>query len=210
MKSEIPFQCHCGKVRGLAHAVSSTQNYRSICLCDDCQAYAHFLGRAQDLLDINGGTDIYPLTPAQLKIQAGEEHLKCMRLSEKGMHRWYAGCCNTPLGNTMSPKIAFVGLPVSTFNLPTDTARTQALGPVRARVQAKWAIGTPPQGSHPHASLGLILFAARMFAITTLKRQHQPSPFYNDDLTPKATPKVLTKSELIDLKKQSGPSPDQN
>jgi hypothetical protein len=38
-------------------------------------------------------------------------HLRLMRLSEKGLLRWYAGCCDTPLFNTMAtPKVPFVGV----------------------------------------------------------------------------------------------------
>ncbi len=61
----IPLKCKCGALRGLANDVSPTTGKRIICLCDDCQAYAYYLGRPE-ILDANGGTDVIPVAPARL------------------------------------------------------------------------------------------------------------------------------------------------
>ena len=86
--------------RGGEGPLARTVN-RVICYCDDCQAFAHQLGRA-DLLDSNGGTDIVQVAPASPHIRQGQDKIAALRLSPKGLYRWHARCCNTPVGNTLS------------------------------------------------------------------------------------------------------------
>jgi len=173
-------------------------------MCDDCQAYAHFLGKAKQVLDANGGTDIFPVTPSHLKITAGAEHLKCLRLSPKGMFRWYAGCCKTPIANSMpSPQFPFAGVIHTIMDHSADNqTRDEALGPIIARVQGKHGIGPLPPGTHPTAPLSLILNTLRFLLLAWIKKQHKPSPFF--DLTtgkPKVEPYILTPSERQGLRK---------
>src|SRR5688572_22885083 len=99
----IPLKCNCGSIRGQVE-ISRSMNKRIICLCNDCQAYAHYLGRVDRMLDPNGGTDIVPVHPAKLRLTRGAEYLACVRLSDDGVYRWYAGCCNTPIANTPPTK----------------------------------------------------------------------------------------------------------
>src|SRR5665213_3603339 len=114
MKLEI--ECQCGKLRGVANT-QGLKGYRAICLCDDCRAFAHFLAQAKDVLDVNGGTDIFPMTPAKIKFTHGVENLKSLMLTSKGMVRWFASCCKTPIANTpASTKIPYVGVIHSVFD----------------------------------------------------------------------------------------------
>ena len=55
---------------------------RVVCYCDDCQAFAHQLGRA-DLLNAQGGTDIVQVAPASLTFVKGQEHIAGVRLTPK-------------------------------------------------------------------------------------------------------------------------------
>src|SRR4051812_39818162 len=57
--------CRCGRVRGTVTRAAPASVNRVICYCDDCQAFAHWLARA-DLLDAHGGTDIVQLAPASM------------------------------------------------------------------------------------------------------------------------------------------------
>ncbi|HEX5661616.1 MAG TPA: DUF6151 family protein, partial [Polyangiales bacterium] len=70
--------CKCGAVHGIAREVSRHNGTRGVCYCDDCQAYAHFLGGA-DLLDRWGGSDIYQMMPKRVSFDAGSK-LRCVRL----------------------------------------------------------------------------------------------------------------------------------
>lgn len=49
-----------------------------------------------DLLDAHGGTDLVQVAPACVAFDHGAEQIVGLRLAPKGMHRWYAACCNTP------------------------------------------------------------------------------------------------------------------
>jgi hypothetical protein len=60
---------------------------RAVCYCRDCQAFAHFLGRPEEILDSKGGSDVVQTTPARVTLTDGIEMLACMRLTEKGLRR---------------------------------------------------------------------------------------------------------------------------
>ena len=70
------------------------------CYCRDCQAYAHALGNAGAILDDLGGTDIVASLQQHVMLSQGTDALACLSLSDKGLLRWYASCCNTPIANT--------------------------------------------------------------------------------------------------------------
>jgi Family of unknown function (DUF6151) len=90
--------CHCGKLKGTLNRNQEVN--RCVCYCADCQAFARFLKREHDILDEMGGTSIIQTIPANVTFTEGTEHLTCMRLTTNGLLRWYAACCNTPIGNT--------------------------------------------------------------------------------------------------------------
>jgi hypothetical protein len=202
MTSELPLRCTCGTLRGRARGVGRRRSNRLACYCKDCQAFAHFLGRARELLDAHGGTEIVQLPPARVELTQGSEQLACMRLSPRGLMRWYAKCCNTPLANTL-PKanMPFCGLISACWDPALDAeARDALLGPLRARVngpghrdaEGKLAeIDTFP--------LGTILHSIRVLAGGWIRGEHQPSPFFDYD-QPRAQPRVLDEAELAELK----------
>src|SRR5690554_6746798 len=93
-----PIRCSCGAVKGTLRRPGAAGH--AICYCNDCQAFARFLGKSVEVLDAQGGTEIIQIQPGQLNFSRGTEQLACMRLTDKGLLRWYTRCCNTPLGNT--------------------------------------------------------------------------------------------------------------
>ena len=95
MAIDVPIRCGCGTLRGTARALSGGAGNRLICYCDDCQAFAHFLGDPGRVLDPYGGSDIFQTSPARLELEAGLDQLQCVRLSAGGIYRWFAGCCRT-------------------------------------------------------------------------------------------------------------------
>jgi hypothetical protein len=103
-----PLSCRCGKLQG--HVDLSTNAVRAICYCKDCQAYARFLG-VSDIADRDGGTEVIAMLPHRVHFTGGLDMLACMSLSEHGLLRWYASCCNTPVGNTpRNPKLPYAGM----------------------------------------------------------------------------------------------------
>lgn len=138
---DVPLKCACGAVRGIAGNVSPGSGMRVVCYCEDCQRFAHYLGR-EDILDAHGGTEVFQMPPADVKITHGAEQIRCIRLTSKGLHRWYTACCRTPIGNTLSAAGPFVGV-IHNF-IGDERVRETNLGPVRGYVQTKFALSSLP------------------------------------------------------------------
>lgn len=188
-----PLQCRCGTLKGYVSRPEAVN--RCVCYCRDCQAFAHFLGRAGEILDAQGGTDVIQTLPANVTFTQGQEALACMRLTERGLLRWYTTCCNTPVGNTLANfRISFVGL-VHNCLENTGTSLDDSFGPVRAFVNTKSA-----KGSVAPSSVSLISVILRFIAMVGPARingSYKRTPFFSADTgTPIATPKVLSRSEL--------------
>ncbi|MEM8986823.1 MAG: DUF6151 family protein [Pseudomonadota bacterium] len=134
MSKDVALECACGAVKAVARGISPERVNHVICGCDSCQAFARQLGRAEGILDEGGGTRIFQMSPKHLEIQQGADRLSCMRLTPKGVLRWYAECCRTPLGNTLPTAAApFIGV-ICGGHTTFDNAAA-AIGPLRATVQ---------------------------------------------------------------------------
>jgi hypothetical protein len=195
--TELPLRCRCGTVQGIATDLSPKTGNRIVCYCDDCQAFAHFLER-DDILDSHGGTDIFQMTPSQVTITLGADHLHCMRLSEKGLMRWYTGCCKTPVGNTAaSAGVPVVGL-IHSFvdHAAHGRSRDDVLGAPIGFVQTRFAVGRPPPHAGAMSLPALIVRSVRLLVGAWQTGKSRPSPFFNASTrTPVVEPRVLTRAE---------------
>jgi hypothetical protein len=184
----VPLRCRCGKAQGCVESVSKI-NMHVVCYCNDCRAFIHAIGRAE-ILDEFGGSELFVTTPSQLRLTAGLENLRCLRLSERGMLRWYWGCCNTPLANTLPT----TGAPfVSIHRAFIDLSNTDVLGPTR-RVQARFAVRPPPPKSESSQSFATIFKIMVFLLIGRLRGAYKPNPLFVDGM-PAVTPRVLSDSE---------------
>ena len=205
MATDLPIRCACGKLEGTAKDVSAKSGNHVICYCEDCQLFQHFLGTADAVLDANGGTRIFQMSPGRFEITSGREHLACMRLRANGIVRWYAGCCNTPLGNTAAtPKMPFVG--VITRCLPDVDARQpeRTLGPFKCGVNGRSALGNREQlDAHDSAPASLFFDFLVKILRWRLRGDHKRTPFFDADSgEPMVAPKVLNSDELTELKRR--------
>lgn len=188
MSSELELQCRCAAMRGTVGDVGPSNSTHAICYCDDCQAFARWLA-IDGITDPHGGTEILQVSPSQIRWTHGTEHLRCMRLSPKGMIRWYCDACRTPVGNTVSARVPFVGIPCIAFvDLPVD-----AVG-LAVGVQARFATNGPPPGAYARAPLGIVVHAARMLARWWIRGKGRPSPYFDDDGVPRSAPVVLDRA----------------
>jgi hypothetical protein len=132
-------RCQCGLVQGSVGPISPWLNKRIVCMCRDCQAFAHYLGRADQMLDLLGGTEVAPVHPGRIHFTQGQDKLACVRLSDDGLRRWYTTCCKTPVANT-HPKnwLPFASLHQSIF----ENSDLSSMGPVYARINSKKGHGT--------------------------------------------------------------------
>jgi hypothetical protein len=158
------------------------------------------LGREKDVLDARGGTDVIQTLPKNVAFTQGIEALACMRLTEKGLLRWYAGCCNTPLGNTLANfKISFIGLVHSCLETP-DRPLQESFGPVRVWINTKSARGNPKPKT---VGIGttLVWFMAQPMRARIDGSYKQTAFFLKDKGTPIVPPKVLSGAERANVMK---------
>jgi hypothetical protein len=191
-----PLRCQCGTLRG--HVSHTESVCRGVCYCKDCQAYAHFLGKADEILDEMGGSDVVATLPQHVSFTQGLEKLSCMSLSDKGMLRWYASCCNTPIGNTSRDfKVSHVGLLHSCLRDPS-TSLDSAFGPVRMRVGMKSAKGHP-KAMAASTTVSILRFMARLIR-ARLDGSYKNTPFFDPETgISRVAPKVLTADERARL-----------
>jgi hypothetical protein len=196
MTTDLPLRCACGKLRGIALAVSPTSTARIVCYCNDCQAFARFLGRP-GVTDPWSGTDIVQIAPSRVRITGGGDTLACVRLSAKGLYRWYCGECKTPIGNTMGPRVPFVGLIHSFMDHEGDGRdRDAVLGKPIGYLQTKSAVGGVPPRPRGASLLRAIARNVRLLGKAWMTGAGSPSPFFDEKTrAPRIEPRVLTPSE---------------
>jgi Family of unknown function (DUF6151) len=187
-----PLQCRCGTLKG--YVDTSKPVNRAVCYCKDCQAFAHYLGRPSEILDSSGGTDVIQTVPAKVTFTQGRETLACMRLSEKGLVRWYASCCNTPIGNTAANyRLSFVGLIHNCLEAP-PASLNDSFGPVRM-----WSFTKTAKAKIDASPFGMLPGILRIFAMilrARLNGAYQRTPFFNANTgIPIVNPKILSQSE---------------
>ena len=185
-------------MRGVLRGVSPSRVVRAVCYCDDCQAFAHYLGRADTVLDAYGGTSIFQVSPSRLTITEGAQHLACVRVTDGRLLRWYASCCGTPIGNTPdSYKMHFLGLvhvflDFAELEVPVD----KALGLVRARAFRRFATGDRSViNAMPGSFWPFLLGGIRRILGARLTGAYRSTPFFDASGTPVATPRRLTREE---------------
>ncbi len=190
-------RCRCGSFRAVLRPPRGT---RSVCYCKDCQAFAHYLGLPEGMLDEAGGTAIVAVRPRHVVVVAGAEQLVCMSLSGRGMLRWYTACCHTPIGNTpRSMSQHHVGL-VHTCLEGGSTELAASFGPVKLCLNRQSAIAAP--GRAPIAPLpasvqvaALLRFVAALLW-ARLSGRYKFNPFFDARTgAPVAKPRVLTTEE---------------
>lgn len=185
MSASLKIQCACGNIRGAVTNPSWTN--RAVCYCASCQAFPGVLGTELSILDRQGGSDIVQTAPASITFSQGIGELACLKLSAKGPLRWYARCCNTPIGNTAgSPKLSFVGLLQCCIGGPE--VLDQAVGPPRAIVHVASALGEPkPVKQLP---ISVILKLSSRLLLARVSGRWRTTPFFDTSGAPIATPRL--------------------
>lgn len=197
--TDLPLRCACGKLKGTV-AVAADSGLHVVCYCKDCQAFAHFLGRG-DITDQWGGTHIFQMAPSNVRITEGNEAIRCVRLSQKGMHRWYCGECKTPIGNTLGPKLPFVGLISSIIDAKAaGVSLDDVLGKPRVYGFPEAAIGGAPPQAKDNSKFKFLAKAAASLAKWWLTNAGWPSPFFDEATrAPRAPVQVLSPEERAKL-----------
>lgn len=205
MAQDVDLRCRCGDVSGTLREVSPKTINRAVCYCDDCQAFLYWLDRA-DLLDRQGGTDLVQVAPSSVTLHRGQDRVRGMRLSPKGMFRFYASCCKTPLGNTVKPTVLpFIGVAVGAF--PKAEILDAAAGPPRARVLGKFAVGPNPDSSALKMAAMIAHVGGRILA-WKLGGKAWPHPYFDRESgQPRPPLEILSREERDALRPKCGPRP---
>jgi hypothetical protein len=187
-------------MRGVASGVSPSTGFRVLCYCKDCQVFAHFLERG-DVLDPAGGTDIFQMPPGRVKLTAVMDAVRCLRLDNKGVYRWYTDCCRTPIGNTAGPRVPLIGVIHCFMDHQADgRPRDVVLGPPLCRIYEWSAIGPLPPTAPAPPSFGLFVRRAWKMFGWWMRGLARPAPFFDDATNaPCSVPRVLTRSERAAL-----------
>lgn len=183
----LTFSCSCGATEWqVAQPETGTH---LLCYCADCQTFPRHLGA--DILTGCGGTELFQVAPSQVTFTRGAENLRLLKLSPKGLSRWYTGCCKTPVANTLaSAKLPFVSLMTAPF-----AGEASALGPVRAHVNTVYAKGPGKPARDSGLRRVLWDFAKRLLG-ERLSGRWKATPFFAPpDWTPAAEPEILTREE---------------
>lgn len=185
-------RCRCGTLTGHVDAVHSAG--RALCYCEDCQAFARFLGRPEEILNAEGGTEIVACLPRSVHFSTGLDQLACMSLSPRGLLRWYAGCCRTPVGNTpRNPRTSYVGL-VRACLPGSDAAFKASFGERQISIHTASARGRVSP-TRVAAGLGILKIMKTVLG-ARLTGKYKLNPFFLPDLhTPIREPQVLTLAE---------------
>jgi hypothetical protein len=198
--STLTLRCRCARVHGVAADASRSTGNRLVCYCDDCQLFVRFLGRP-DVLDAAGGTDIYQMAPARLQITEGHAALRCVRLFEKGLYRWYTDCCRTPIANTVGPRVPFVGL-IASFIEGDARSVDDALGKPLGLLYERCAIGEVPPQAIRTAQSRVIARCVRMMVGWWVTGKGSPSPFFDPRTrAPVVAPRTLGASDREALRR---------
>jgi len=191
--TDVALQCDCGTVTGMARHLSYQNCNRVVCYCNDYQSFPRHLGKSDSVLEQWGGTDLFQMPQAWVTLATGADQLRCLKLSDKGIYRWYTACCNSPIGNTLGPGWPFIGI-IHTF-MRHEQDRDTELGPSRGNVWVEYAAeGAPESITRAPSSIWLLLRVVRLMLVWKLRGLDQPSVFFSSDGKPTAEPEVLSQN----------------
>ena len=187
----LRLRCRCGSLQGEVDGQRVAA--RAVCYCKDCQAFARFLKAQDTVLDASGGTEVEATLPSAVRFTSGLEHLACMSLSPRGIYRWYASCCNTPVGNTpRDPKASYVGLVRACLDALPDELDRQ-LG--RSHITANRGSAYGPTTATPFATALAVVNIGGMLVKARLGGGYRINPFFDASGAPVSSPRVLTLEE---------------
>lgn len=193
MSSDLSFACTCGLVTGTLTDVDPADGDHVICHCTDCQDLTHYLGHAEHVLDVHGGTALYQSRCARMTIRSGRGHLACVHLTDKPTLRWYAACCRMPLFNSYrNGRIPYITTQLAACD---PAMRERLTGPPLGHLFTGDGIGDT--SALPKMSMGKLMrrFFPRMIRDTLSGDRRRCELFDARTLEPIVTPHRLTSDE---------------
>ncbi len=184
----LKLRCQCGQVQGTIHNVTPSSGNRLTCYCKDCRQFAEMCSNELEILNAQGGMEVYQVAPASVTIEKGIENIGCVRLTKRGIFRWYTTCCHTPIANTPKPKVPFVGLIHSIIDRQDFE---QKAGPNRGDAYPEQAINNQDNVISESKTRKILIF--RMLAKLAsykLTGKGLPNPFFDQNQRPIVKPSI--------------------
>lgn len=195
----MEIQCDCGQFRAQVKNFPKQTPGRLGCYCDDCQSYMIYLDRT-DFLDPSGLTEIVPVYPDNFEIISGASNLKCTRLAQHGLYRWWAGCCRTPLANA-NPRFPWVGVMTKLFNRKDAYEMQKIFGPVKNCIMGQYAKGATLPVTAKRFNYKSFLTVFPFILRGKLFKRYKTNAFFKEDGTvPIVVPEVLSAVDRQKLK----------
>jgi hypothetical protein len=144
-------------------------------------------------MDAAGGSEVFARARSALRIDRGLESLACVRLSAKGLHRWYAACCRTPLCNSL-PSIPYVGVLGSALD---PNWERDEVGPSQPINTSHTLIPLAPHSKFP---LALVLKSLRLMFGWWYRERKLGSVLFDAAGKPTVNPLVLSATERAALR----------
>lgn len=196
----LPFACDCGAVAGEVAAKGLAEGRHYVCHCTDCQAFAHYCGHAELVLDRNAGTDILQLPATSVRLARGQGELAAIHLTEGPLVRWYCAACRTPIANTLaSPKWSFFSMILAS----ADAEDAAALTPPARHVFVQSGCGDlsgAPRASMVRMGLPILKWIVK----ARLRGSFRSHPMFDPEtLAPLAEPRRLTEEERDTVYRQA-------
>ena len=189
---KISLECNCGLVKGVTLEVSANVGNRVVCYCNDCQSFASQLKTKELILNEYGGTDVFQLPISFIKITDGIENIGCMKLRPNGLFRWYTKCCETPIGNTLSPNIPFIGV-FHNF-MKHELSREHDIGEILCHSQTKYSSKPlPKEIIQNYSTFRILLRSLSKIVYWKFKGLGRPNVFFDNEGKPISSPLVLGK-----------------
>jgi len=132
------------------------------------------------MLDEDGATSRFQVSPASLNVTTGSEQVGCIQQTRGGALRWYARCCDTPLGLSLwQMSMPFIALDTARIEVPGDEdAVAQLLGPLRARVNTTLrGPAARARKADLRSLLGMLVHFLPIFVRWWWRRDQWRSPF---------------------------------
>ena len=125
---------------------------------------------------------------------SGIEHLACLSLTEKGLLRWYAKCCNTPICNTARNwQVPYVGL-IGTCLKTDPVAFERSFPRVQMRVNTGSAKQAPPS-MRLSTVVSLAGFIPRVM-LSSISGAYRQTPFFDrEEAAPVVAVAVLSEAD---------------
>lgn len=191
VEQDLALQCQCGEVKGRVLNATPDLGTRLVCYCQDCRDFARQLPET-DIMDEFGGTELIHYPPSSVTLDSGLEHVACLRLTKRGSHRWYAKCCNTPIGYTVRPWVPFIGI-IHNFIADKPDAESKT-GPLLGAVNLERAECKIPKEVEERSNTGAVMLRVFKKLIGWLfTGKGKPSPVYLKNGKPIVEPRVVEK-----------------